>query len=172
MKGEDKLGYEQAGFRKDFSTLDHIFTLHCIIEYYKSKNKRIYCAFIDYSKAFDLIERSSLWLKMLQNGINGTILKVIYNMYENAKSCVKNSNKISDFFACRQGVRQGENLSPVLFAIYLNDFKHFLSSNSGLSFLDAKIHEEIGVFMRLYVLLYADDTIILAESAQDLQSSL
>ena len=93
-------------------------------------------------------------------------------MYQNAKSCVKNSDKISDFFTCSQGVRQGENLSPVLFAIYLNDFKDFMSPNSGLSFLDANIHEEIGVFMRLYVLLYADDTIILAESAHDLQLSL
>ena len=47
-----------------------------------------------------------------------------------------------------------------------------MSSNSGLSYLDEHIHQELRVYMRLYVLLYADDTIILAESAKDLQLSL
>ena len=40
-------------------------------------------------------------------------------MYENAKSHVSLNNKLSEAFQCRVGVRQGENLSPLLFAIYL-----------------------------------------------------
>ena len=48
------VGCEQAGFRPEFSTMDHIFTLHSIIEYYKNKNRRVYSAFVDYSKAFTL----------------------------------------------------------------------------------------------------------------------
>ena len=60
MYDDNKMGLEQAGFRPDFSTMDHVFTLHCIIEYYKNKNGRVYCAFVDYSKAFDLTDRSSL----------------------------------------------------------------------------------------------------------------
>ena len=69
----EKIGYEQAGFRPEFSTLDHIFTLHTVIEYYKCKSKRIYCAFVDYSKAFDMIDRTSLWSKLL-HGISGKTL--------------------------------------------------------------------------------------------------
>ena len=122
-----KLGPEQAGFREGFSTTDHIFTLYSIIEFYTNKKGRVYCAFVDYSKAFDLIERSSLWLKLLNNDINGKILNVIKSLYVNAKSCVKSDGKISDYFSCCKGVRQGENLSPVLFAIYLNDFHAFLN---------------------------------------------
>ena len=99
-----------------------MFTLHAIIEYYKNKKGRVYCAFVDYSKAFDRIDRASLWVKLLKNGVNGKVLQVIHNMYKNAKSCVKSCDKISDFFSCDMGVRQGENLSPVLFSIYLNDF--------------------------------------------------
>ena len=41
------IGLEQAGFRPEFSTVDHIFTLHSIIEYYKSKNERVFCTFVD-----------------------------------------------------------------------------------------------------------------------------
>ena len=167
------LGFEQAGFRKEFSTIDHIFTLHCIIEFYKSKRKRVYCAFVDYRKAFDLINRSSLWMKLINTGIRGKILNVIYNMYANAKSCVKNSDEHSNFFSCGQGVRQGENLSPILFALYLNDFHEFMSNQcEGLKMLNESVHEQLNMYLRLYVLLYADDTIILAETAEELQKSL
>ena len=77
MYANEKVGYEQTGFRPEFSTIDHIFTLHAIIEYYKSKNSRVYYAFVDYRKAFDLVERSSLWIKMLKEGVNGKILAII-----------------------------------------------------------------------------------------------
>ena len=43
-------------------------------------------------------------------------------MYENAKSCVKQGQALLDFFSCEIGVRQEKNLSPLLFAVYLNDF--------------------------------------------------
>ena len=153
--------------------MDHIFTLYSIIEYYRLKKGRIYCAFVDYSKAFDLIDRSSLWSKLLQNGIDGKILDVIRNMYCKAKSCVKSDGKISKFFSCAKGVRQGENLSPVLFAIYLNDFNAFTSQNSdGLCDLSTTCQKDLDVYLQLYVLLYADDTIILAETAADLQRAL
>ena len=57
------IGDEQAGFRQDYSTVDHVFTLYSIIEMYLSQGKRLYCAFIDYKKAFDMVNRSYLWKK-------------------------------------------------------------------------------------------------------------
>ena len=112
-------------------------------------------------------------MKLLNNNINGKILNVIKSLYINAKSSVKLNGKISEYFSCCKGVRQGENLSPVLFAIYLNDFHSFLSDRClGLKDLCTVIDEELDIYLKLYVLLYADDTIILAESASDLQSAL
>ena len=173
MYDNAKIGYKQAGFRPEFSTMDHIFTLHAIIEYYKSKKGRVYCAFIDYSKAFDLIDRTSLWMKLLNNGVNGRIFDVIHNMYSKAKSCVRSNDKLSSFFSCNLGVRQGENLSPVLFAIYLKDFQQFMSNSfQGLNKLSNDTQNELETFLKLYVLLYADDTIIMAESAPELQLAL
>ena len=172
MYDNAKIGYEQEGFRPDFSTMDHIFTLllHAIIEYYKGKGGRVYCAFGDYSKAFDLVDRASLWVKLLSYGVNGRVFDVIRSLYTKAKSCVKMNDKISNFFSCNTGVRQGENLSPILFAIYLNDFKHTMSNSyQGMSELANDTQNELETFMKLYVLLYADDTIILAETASDLQ---
>ena len=149
--------------------------MHAIINFYQNKKGRVYCAFVDYRKAFDFIDRSSLWLKLVENDVNGRVLNVIKSMYEHAKSCIRSDDKLSEFFSCGQGVRQGENLSPVLFAIYLNDFNDYIARNSlGLDDLNNHINSEneFDVLIRLYVLLYADDTVIMAESEKDLQVSL
>ena len=172
------IGDEQAGFRAGHSTIDHIFTLHSIINFYLQKHERLYCAFIDYKKAFDLIDRSKLWQKLLTNGLNGKIIRVIHNLYCNAKSAVLNNGQLSHAFPCNIGVRQGENLSPLLFALYLNDFERFVSRHyAGLEDLavettDALSDDDVEVFFKMYVLLYADDTIVMAESAEELQKAL
>ena len=121
------LGEEQAGFRSKYSTVDHIFTLKCLLDIYLSKKKKLYAAFIDYKKAFDNIWRIGLWKKLLQHNINGRILQVIRSLYSQVKSCLRMGNTESAFFECNMGVRQGENLSPLLFSIYLNDMNEFIS---------------------------------------------
>ena len=55
------MGEEQAGFCSGYSTVDHVFVLNMLIELYSHKKKQLYCAFIDYGKAFDSIDRSLLW---------------------------------------------------------------------------------------------------------------
>ena len=49
-------------------------------------------------------------------------------MYKNIKSQVTTKEGSSNFFNCGVGVRQGENLSPFLFSIFLNDLDHYLTS--------------------------------------------
>ena len=94
-------------------------------------------------------------------------------MYKNAKSHVSVGNILSDSFPCQVGVRQGENLSPLLFAIYLNDFKSFLSEKyEGLTKISDSVQNELNVFFKIFCLLYADDTLILAENATQLQKAL
>ena len=136
------IGEKQAGFREGYSTIDHIFTLHAIIDIYLSKNKKLFCAFIDYRKAFDFVDRCSLWSKLIAVGINWKLLSVIHNLCCKAKSCVKSNGKLSDYFNCNIGVRQGENLSPLLFAIFLNDFEFSVSRKyAGLSELGHDINQ-------------------------------
>ena len=94
-------------------------------------------------------------------------------MYANAKSQVSFNNTLSGSFPCQVGVRQGENLSPLLFAIYLNDFNKFLSEKyEGLTDISKSISKELQVYLQIFCLLYADDTLILAENNLELQKSL
>ena len=46
------LAEEQAGFRKGYGTTDHIFNLKCLIDLYLFRGRKLFCAFIDYKKAF------------------------------------------------------------------------------------------------------------------------
>jgi hypothetical protein len=171
------IGMEQTGFRKGHSTTDHIFVLHALLEMYLKNNKQIYKCFVDYRKAFDSVNRIELWKKLLKAGIDGPIFNVIFNLYQNAKSCVKsNGNVLSSFFPCNIGVRKGENLSPLLFGIFLNDLESHMSkyygglSNLGKLIADSDSNDLL-TFLKLYVLLYADDTVILAENAKELPKS-
>ena len=108
----------QAGFRKGYATTDHIFVLNSLIEIIKARKQKLFCAFIDFSQAFDSIWRVGLWRKLLFNSVDGKFFRIVTSMYNNIKFCVKSNNETSSFFASQCGVRQGENLSPMLFALH------------------------------------------------------
>ena len=48
----------------------------------------MFCAFIDFKKAFHTVYRNDLWHRLLLNNINDNMLNVIVNMYEGTKSCI------------------------------------------------------------------------------------
>ena len=96
----------QAGFRKGYSTTDQIFTLKCIVELFLCQGRRLFCTFVDYSKAFDSINRATLWKKLISCGISGKVLRVILNMYKSIKSCVMAYGMQSELFESHVGLRQ------------------------------------------------------------------
>jgi hypothetical protein len=113
------LNESQCGFRKQYSTIDSIFILYSFFECLKSKNKKIFCAFVDFEKAFDKVWREALWYKLLLNNINGKMYRLILNMYDNIKSCVVYNNCKSDFFRCENGVRhQSPRKHKIFFYFY------------------------------------------------------
>ena len=73
------LHQNQAGFRRNYSTTDHIFSLYALIEIMKFEKKKLFCSFVDFSKAFDSVWRVGLWGKLLQNEVKGNFFRVIYN---------------------------------------------------------------------------------------------
>ena len=93
-------------------------------------------------------------------------------MYDAAKSCIKVGNNLSEVFHCNIVVRQGENLSPILFAMLINEFKNNLSTQYNGVHLNQLYNTDIELQLKLFTLLYADDTIVLAETERELQSAL
>ena len=69
-----------------------------------------------------------VWKKLISYGVSGKVLNVILNVYKSIKSCVMNNGVQSEFFDSHVGLRQGEHLSPLLFALFLNDNGNILPS--------------------------------------------
>ena len=154
----------QAGFRKHMSTTDNSFVLNGLITYCINNNEYLYCCFMDFTKACYYIERDILWYKLIKIGVRGRMLDIIKSIYTTVKSRVKNNNTLSESFSCNIGVRQGECLSPFLFAMYVNDLEQELD-DKGVNGID------IGM-VKLLLLLYADDIVLFAKTAEELQKSL
>ena len=70
----------QTGFRTKCRTTDNIFILNAIIEKQRAFKKPLYTCFIDFTKAFDYINRDALCQKLLKRGIDGPILGTIKSM--------------------------------------------------------------------------------------------
>ena len=82
--------------------------------------------YVYYRKAFDFVNRPLLWQKLLSYEINGKWFIVLKNMYDKAKSCIKKDTLWSHYISCNVGVRQGDKLSPLLFALFIDNFLHYI----------------------------------------------
>ena len=91
-------------------------------------------------------------------------------MYIHIKSCISLNGECSEYFQCHQGLRQGENLSPILFSLYLNDLENYLLTN-GSPFLEIN-NNDLDVYLKLIVLLYADDIVVFDSSEETMLQSL
>ena len=109
---------EQAGFRKDYRTSDHIFLLRSIIKEHITQNKILYTCFVDFSKAFDSICRKALIDKLYKVGINGKFLQMIKSIYETTTNSLIYKDSIGEKFSSNTGVKQGDTLCILLENIF------------------------------------------------------
>ena len=59
------LNESQCSFPASYSTSDNIFVIHALIEYLRVCKFKLYCAFIDFTDAFDNVSRVGRWGKLL-----------------------------------------------------------------------------------------------------------
>ena len=55
------------------------------------------------------------------------MIAMIIELYSTVTSRVKVHNTLSDSFECRNGLRQGERLSPVVFVMHVNDIHYTIN---------------------------------------------
>ena len=67
---------EQAGFRKGYSTLDHLQALNQMIEKSNEYNLPLTIGFVDYKKAFDTVEHFAIFEALRKTSINETYIKI------------------------------------------------------------------------------------------------
>ena len=115
------LSQAQFACKKGYNTTDAIFVLNTTLSFCIETFKHSCCGFIDFSKAFDTIDRETLYGKLKQCNISSKFLNLIKNMYSQLKCQVRTTEGMSECFSQDKGVLQGESLSPTLFASYINE---------------------------------------------------
>ena len=152
----------QFGFTEGCRTSDNVFIIDTLISFQKSKNNPLYIAFIDFSKAFDFVNRTFLYHKLIKKGFGGRLLKVIQSMFSKSHARVRWQGELGSELDSTYGVLQGGIISPRLFNLYLSDMHEFFDDSHGIN---------IGGYTIKH-LLYADDLVLVSESPSNMQSLL
>ena len=136
----------QFGFMPGRGTTDAIFIVRQLQEKYLGKRNTLFFVFVDLEKAFDMMPRELVEWGMRKLGVDEWLVRVIMNMYDGSRMCVRVDGVESEEFTVGVGVHQGSVLSPLLFIIVL---------------------EALSMELRMglpWELLYADDLVIVAKS--------
>lgn len=161
LESNDALSDEQNGFRANRSCQDHIFALTSVIENRMCQKKDTFACFVDFKKAFDCVNRDLLWDKLsVRFGLFGNFLTALQALYADVRCVVDVNQAFTDWFTVNNGVKQGCILSPTLFAMFIDDLVSEINSKqAGVECQTCSIS----------ALLYADDVVLLAPSAGNLQ---
>ena len=111
---------EQAGFRQDISCTDQSATLQIIVEQSIEWNSSLCVNFVDYEKAFDSLNRETLWKILRRYAVPMKLVNMIKNSYEGMSCRVIHDAQLTKNFEIRTGVSQGCLLSPFLFMLAIN----------------------------------------------------
>ncbi|KAE9418772.1 hypothetical protein Angca_006717, partial [Angiostrongylus cantonensis] len=142
---------ERAGFRKSFSTMDHIHTITRLIEVSREYKRPLCLTFINLEKAFASIEVEAVMEALGSQGVSTQYIRILRELYKNF------TTKISPFYNdtnvdVKTGVRQDDTISPKLFTATLQNVMRTLEwDNMGVKIDGRQIHH----------LRFADDVVLI-----------
>ena len=143
----------QFGFKKNLGCDHAIYTMRKTIDHLVTGGHTVNLCSIDLSKAFDKTNHHALFIKLIRRHLPVNLLDTLEYWLKHCWSCVKWFDCFSQFFHINFGLRQGSVLSPVLFAIYVDDI---------LISRQRSLHSAI--------ILYADDILLISPSLCELQN--
>ena len=112
-----------------------------------------------------IIHLSMLWKILKEIGIPDHLTCLLRNLYAGQEATVRTGHGTADWFNIRKGIRQGCILSPCLFNLYAE----YIMRNTRVD----KAQSGIKITRRnINNLRYADDTTLMAESEEELNSLL
>lgn len=161
---EQYMRENQAGFRRGRGCTDQIFTLRQLLELRHEYRQPSIVCFIDFSAAFDSVDRPALLEVLASKGVSPKMCNMIRCLYHRTTSKVRVYNTLSNPFTISTGVRQGSILSPILFNFVVEWVLEQTCQNTRGGFF---IHQSNAT---IFDLDFADDIALLAESTIVMQN--
>ena len=160
---DPKLRDQQAGFRRNRSCANQIASLRIIVEQSLEWNSPLYINFIDYEKAFDSVDRETLWKLLRHYGVPEKIIALIRCTYQDMSSKIVHAGQLSESFEVKTGVRQGCLLSPFLFLPVIDWIMKTITTgrNNGIQWTP---------WTQLDDLDFADDPALLSHNHREMQN--
>ncbi|VDO56728.1 unnamed protein product [Schistosoma margrebowiei] len=158
--GPDNIPAE--ALKADVSCTDQIATPRIIVEQSIEWNSSLYINFIDYEKAFDSMDRTTLWKLLRHYGVPQKIVNIIQNSYDGLYCKIVHGGQLTKSFEMKTGVRQGCLLSPFLFLLVI-DWIMKTSTSEGKHGIQWTSR------MQLDDLDFADDLALLSQTQQQMQ---
>ena len=153
------------------STLVQILTLRRIIEEITFCNKTAALIFVDFSKAFDSVNRDTMFEILELYGISKEIIEAIKVLYTNTQATVLTPDGETDPFDILAGILQGDTLAPYLFIIVI-DYVMRVSVDSipesGLMYQHRKSSRNPALYVTDAD--FADDITLLSDNLQGAQA--
>ena len=151
------------GFKPGFSSDLCTGLLKNVIHKYLVNNSHVYGCFLDASKAFDCVDHSLLFEKLLNRDLPPVITRLLLSWYCSQQLKVSWAKTFSNWFHTTNGVRQGGVLSPIYFTVYIHELLIALENCGYGCFWK---HHFVGA------LCYTDDISLLAPSPSALRHML
>ncbi|CAF3323508.1 unnamed protein product [Rotaria sp. Silwood2] len=175
---DNQLLESQSGFRANRSTIDQIFILKMIMEKRKEFNKPLFLCFIDITKAYDSVNRKLLWKVCRKYGISGKLVNLLKMLYKDSKAKVRIEGELSSSFLIKTGVLQDGIPSPILFNMLFDFIIRKVIDEAGVSGVQFSYgsndfyHGQRENYEKFNILnlLYADDLVVMCETANDLET--
>ena len=121
LESNNCLTPNQSGYRKTYSTTDHLVRLQHHIRKAQHRKQYTIAVFLDFSKAFDMVWKNGLIYKVKQKGIQGVMLNFINDFMTNRSFRLKAEGHITDNYKLENGTPQGSIISPTLFNVMIDD---------------------------------------------------
>ena len=93
----------QAAYRNNYSTVDQVYNLSCLIQLQLNEKKKLYAFFIDLKAAFINVDRNALFHKLSALGISKKMVDVIKTLFCDTAAAVWDGMGSTEFFSNNKG---------------------------------------------------------------------